>query len=209
MSVAHWLTYATACLAVAVVPGPSLSLIIANTLRHGRGAGIVSITGTQAGFALLVIVLAAGFQALLAAAAPFFDWLRIIGALYLAWLGARIILGGKAAATGTHAAPSARRAFTQGFLVLLSNPKVLLFLAAFLPQFVQPHAGAPAMQILLLGGVFMMIAALTDSLYVLAASHAGRFAASPGGSRAMRRISGSLLIGGGLWLALAGRTEAQ
>jgi len=167
MSAAHWLTYAAACLAVAVVPGPSLSLIIANTLRHGRAAGIASVAGTQAGFALLVIILAAP------------------------------------------AAPGPGRAFAQGFLVLLSNPKVLLFLAAFLPQFVQPHAAAAALQILLLGGVFMVIAAFTDTLYVLAASRAERFAASPGGSRTMRRLSGGLLIGGGLWLALAGRMQAQ
>ncbi len=208
MSAAHWLTYAAACLAVAVVPGPSLSLIIANTLRHGLAAGIASVAGTQAGFALLVIILAAGFQALLAAAAPFFDWLRIAGALYLAWLGVKIIHDG-GRTPGAPAAPGPGRAFAQGFLVLLSNPKVLLFLAAFLPQFAQPHAAAPALQILLLGGVFMVIAAFTDTLYVLAASRAERFAASPGGSRAMRRLSGGLLIGGGLWLALAGRMQAQ
>ena len=208
MNAAHWLTYAAACLAVAVVPGPSLSLIIANTLRHGRAAGIASVAGTQTGFALLVIILAAGFQAMLATAAPFFGWLRIAGAFYLVWLGMRIILGDRTE-NSAQAAPNTRRAFTQGFLVLLSNPKVLLFLAAFLPQFVQPHATAPALQILLLGGIFMVIAAFTDTLYVLAASRAERFAASPGGSRTSRRLSGGLLVGGGLWLALAGRVEGQ
>jgi len=207
MSGPEWLAYAAACFLVAVVPGPSLSLIIATTLRHGRLAGVANVAGTQAGFALLTVILAVGFQALLTAAAPFFDWVRLAGAAYLAWLGARMLLSageGRGGEGEAASAPTPRAGFLHGFLVLVSNPKVLLFLGAFLPQFVPPQAADAGLRILLLGAVFMLIAATTDMLYVLAAGRAGA-ALSRRRSRLLQRLSGGLLIGGGLWLALERR----
>ncbi len=205
MSGPEWLAYGAACFLVAVVPGPSLSLIIATTLRHGRLAGMANVAGTQAGFALLTVILAAGFQAILEAAAPFFGWIRLAGAVYLAWLGARMLLarGGKQE-DAAPVAPTARAGFARGFLVLVSNPKVLLFLGAFLPQFAPPQAAGAGLRILLLGAVFMAIAATTDMLYVLAAGRAGAALAARGAGL-LRRLSGGVLIGGGLWLALGRR----
>jgi len=152
---------------------------------------------------VLIGVLAAGFQAVLVLLAPAFDWLRLLGAAYLVWLGLKMILArGQGAAMDVP--PSARAGFWRGFLVLVSNPKVLLFLGAFLPQFVSPGAGAVAPRILLLGAVFMLVTFIIDSTYALAAGRAGSWLSS-GGSRTARTIGGAILIGGGAWLALSRR----
>ena len=205
MTLGEWLAYLAACLAVAAVPGPSLSLIIATSLRHGARAGLANVAGTQAGFALMVLILAFGFQALLEHAAPLFFWLRLAGAAYLVWLGARMILSaGARDEGGKDIPPTARAGFARGFLVLVSNPKVLLFLGAFLPQFVHAGPGGAAGRIILLGAVFMAIAATTDTLYVLAAGRAGSIVSSR--KAALGRIlGGAVLMGGGAWLALSRR----
>ena len=203
MSGAEWIAYVLACIVVAAVPGPSVSLIVASSLRHGPGAGLANVVGTQAGFAMLIGVLAAGFQAVLVLLAPAFDWLRLLGAAYLVWLGLKMMLArGQGAAMD--APPSARTGFWRGFLVLVSNPKVLLFFGAFLPQFVSPGAGAVAPRILLLGAVFMLVTFIIDSTYALAAGRAGSWLSS-GGSRTARTIGGAILIGGGAWLASSRR----
>ena len=100
--------------------------------------------------------------------------------------------------------PSARAGFWRGFLVLVSNPKVLLFFGAFLPQFVSPGAGAVAVQILLLGAVFMLVTAIIDSIYALAAGRTGGWLSSRGAA-ATRWLGGGMLISGGVWLALSRR----
>ncbi len=208
MSAAHWLAYAGACLALAMVPGPTVVLIIATSLRHGRAAALANVAGTQAGFAVLVVILAGGFQAMVEQAAPLFSWLRLAGAAYMIWLGLRMILAGprgEGRGRGGEAVPSAQSGFWRGFFILLSNPKVLLFLGAFLPQFVVAGSGAVAGQILLLGALFMLVTALVDSSYALAAPKA---AALAGGVRPglARWLGGGMLMGGGLWLALARRS---
>ncbi len=208
VSAAHWLAYASACLALAMVPGPTVTLIIATSLRHGRAAALANVAGTQAGFAVLVVILAGGFQAIVEQAAPLFSWLRLAGAAWMIWLGLRMILAGwrKTGQGGeTALAPSMQSGFWRGFFILLSNPKVLLFLGAFLPQFVVAGPIPVAGQILLLGALFMLVTALVDSSYALAASKAASLGglASPG---LARWLGGGMLMGGGLWLALARRS---
>ena len=204
------LAYTIACIAVVIVPGPSVTVIIANSLRHGTRAGLWTDIGTQAGLATMLLVLAAGLSTIVNHMGWIFDWLRLAGAAYLIWLGVKLWRAGGAAASSTGAgAPggngSGRRFFWQGFLVLWSNPKALLFFGAFIPQFIDPAAGPALAQTLQLGLIFIVVALLLDSCYALAAGRAGRWFSAKR-LRVLERVSGSLLIGGGVWLALSRRS---
>ena len=204
------LAYTAACIAVIIVPGPSVTVIIANSLRHGMRAGLWTDAGTQAGLATMLIVLAAGLSTIVNHMGWIFDWLRLAGAAYLIWLGIKLWRGGGGAATSSTLAvePDRKgrgsRFFWQGFLVLWSNPKALLFFGAFIPQFIDP-AGSALIQTLLLGLIFIVVAAVLDSSYAFAAGRAGRWFTGTR-LRLLERISGTFLIGGGLWLALSKRS---
>lgn len=200
-SIELYLAYVLACVVVVIVPGPNVTVIVANSLRHGARAGLMSVAGTQVGLAVVLAVLVAGLSTLVATMAWWFDWVRLAGAAYLVWLGIRLWRShGELGAT----LPEPRRGFFwQGFLVLLSNPKALLFFGAFIPQFVDPAAGITA-QVVALGLTFMAVATVFDSGYALLAGGAGRLL-SRERVRLVSRLSGSFLIGGGIWLALARR----
>jgi len=199
---ATWLTFAIASIALVIVPGPSVTVIIANSLRHGAGAGLRNVAGTQFGLITMIIVLAAGLSAVVELMSVAFDWLRLAGAAYLIWLGIKLWRS-----KGTLGEADTRRPggsfFWQGFIVIWSNPKALFFFGAFIPQFVDP-AGNAVMQTLLLGTTFMAIATLFDSLYALFAGRTGALL-SHRNVRFVEMISGTCMIGGGLWLALTRR----
>lgn len=196
-----WLIYVAASVAVVVVPGPTVSIIIANSLRHGARAGLLNVAGTQAGLAIVVVVLAFGLQWVMVAMAQVFDWLRLAGAVYLAWLGIKLLRshGAMAAAGGGREDGF----FRQGLFILLANPKVLLFFGAFIPQFIDP-AGSAMWQTIALGATFMAVAAVFDAGYAFAAGGAGRWLRRSR-LRVVEIVSGTCLIGGGIWLALARR----
>lgn len=203
--------YTIACIAVVIVPGPSVTVIIANSLRHGTRAGLWTDVGTQAGLATMLVVLAAGLSTIVNHMGWIFDWLRLIGAAYLIWLGIKLWRSGTADLTtsstltsGPGRSNGGARFFWQGFLVLWSNPKALLFFGAFIPQFIDP-AGSALSQTLLLGTIFIVVALVLDSCYALAAGRAGRLFTGTR-LRLLERISGTFLIAGGLWLAISRRS---
>ena len=139
MGFATYLAYVLACIAVIIVPGPTVTLIIANSLKHGTRAGLLNVLGTQIGLVVLLAVLALGLTALVQNAATVFDWVRLAGAVYLIWLGIKLwrsdgALGERAAGD----APPKGGFIGQGLLVILANPKALLFIGAFIPQFLDP-----------------------------------------------------------------------
>jgi threonine/homoserine/homoserine lactone efflux protein len=203
MSPELYAAYLIACLVVVLVPGPTVTLILANSLRHGTRAGLMNVVGTQVGLAAMIGVVGVGLTSLVEAMGHWFDWLRIAGAAYLVWLGWKMIRSA-GTASGTAPAQAPRGGFLlQGVLVALSNPKTLLFFGAFFPQFIDP-ARDQGLQILIMGLTAMLVAAVSDSAYALAASRAGR-ALSAKRVRLMSRVSGGFLIGGGLWLALSRR----
>lgn len=194
------LPFTAACIAIAIVPGPSVTVIIANSLRHGTRAGLLSVAGTQIGLAMMLAVLAAGLSTIIEHMGWIFDWLRLFGAAYLVWLGIKLWRSdGKLSAASSSSGH--KNLFWQGLLVVLSNPKVLLFFGAFIPQFIDP-AGDAVFQTLLLGGIFMITATVLDSCYAFAAGQAGRWMTGTK-VRLLECISGSFLIGGGLWLAFS------
>lgn len=200
MSPELYLAYLIACIVIIIVPGPTVTLIIANSLSHGVRAGLLNVAGTQLGIALMIGLVGLGLASLIEALGWWFGIVRLAGAAYLIWLGIKLIrtTGGLAEA---RQAPAPRGGFfLQGFLVAVSNPKTLVFFGAFLPQFVDP-AGNYFEQLLIMGATAIVVAAVSDGLYAVLIGGAGR-RISQSRIRWLSRISGGVLIGGGVWLAL-------
>lgn len=200
--------YALACAVIVVVPGPTVTVIVANSLRQGAGAGWLNIAGTQLGLLMMLVLLAAGFSTLVQHLSWFFDVVRIVGACYLIWLGWKMWrargrgLSGAGDGSDTRSRASL---FWQGFLVIWSNPKALFFFGAFLPQFVdQSREVMP--QLMFLGIVFMLVGAVFDGAYAIAAGGAGGWLH---GRRALyvERGSGCFLMAGGVWLLASGKAS--
>jgi threonine/homoserine/homoserine lactone efflux protein len=201
MSLNVYFAFIAACIALALLPGPIVTLLIANGLRHGTRAALTNILGVQTGLLVAIAIVAVGLTSLMATMGYWFDWVRFAGAAYLVWLGIKLI---RVPAKGVEAdaAPPPPRGgfFLQGFLVALSNPKLLLFFGAFLPQFMDLNKD-PVSQAMLLGATFMVLAGLTDASYALLAGQARTFF-SARRTRLVSRLSGGCMIGGGIWLAL-------
>ena len=200
MSLEIWLAYVLACFVIAIIPGPTVTVIVANSLAHGARAGLKNVLGTQLGLALMMAILVVGLSSVIAAMGWLFDWLRIAGAAYLAWLGWKL-LRSPDVLSQPQGAPEPRGGFVlQGFLVLMANPKALLWFGAFIPQFVDPKGNYVA-QILLLGVTAMAIALVSDGGYAILTGRAGAWL-SRNRVRTVARLSGAFLIGGSIWLAL-------
>ncbi|MDI4237377.1 LysE family translocator [Bradyrhizobium sp. 31Argb] len=201
MSLQAYLAYVAACIALALLPGPIVTLVIANGLRHGTRAALTNVLGAQAGLAIVIGVVAVGLTSLMATMGYWFDWVRFAGAAYLVWLGIKLIRSPVEDLSADEPPPPPRGGFfLQGFLVLLSNPKVLVFFGAFIPQFVDLNKDHLP-QVALLGVTFMVTAAMSDMIYALLAGRARKFF-SKQRTRLVSRVSGGFMIGGGIWLAL-------
>jgi threonine/homoserine/homoserine lactone efflux protein len=201
MSLQLYLAFVAACIALALLPGPVVTLLIANGLRHGTRAALVNIAGVQAGLAIVIGIVAVGLTSLMATMGYWFDWVRFAGAAYLVWLGVKLIWSPVEGVNAEAPPPPPRGGFfLQGFVVLLANPKVLVFFGAFIPQFMDMSKDHVP-QVALLGITFMVIAGLTDAIYALLAGRARLFF-SARRTRLVSRVSGGFMIGGGIWLAL-------
>jgi homoserine/homoserine lactone efflux protein len=194
MSLEIYLAYVAACILITIIPGPTVTLIIANSLTHGTRAGLLNVAGTQLGLAIMLGVLLVGLSSIIATMGFWFDWVRIAGAIYLVWLGWKL-LRANAGFGEVGRTPKPRGGFfLQGFLVLMSNPKALLWFGAFIPQFVDP-AGNYVAQIMLLGATAMATAALTDGAYAILGGRTGRFMSAKR-IRLASQLSGLFLIRG-------------
>lgn len=201
MSLELYAAYVLACIVIILVPGPTVTLIIANSIRHGARAGLANVAGTQAGLAVMIAIVGIGLNTLISGMGHWFEWVRLIGAAYLIWMGVQMFRAkGTLNADGTARKPRGGF-FLQGLAVALSNPKTLVFFGAFFPQFIAPQ-GNYTLQIVVMGLTAMIFAAVSDSTYALAASRAGRLL-SASRIKLMSKISGSFLVGGGLWLAFS------
>ena len=200
MSLELYAAYLLACLVFTLVPGPTVTLIIANSLTHGTRAGLLNVGGTQLGLAVFVGILLIGLASVIETMGVWFDWLRFLGAAYLVWIGIKIFRSsGKLDEVGRTPTPRGGF-FLQGFLVMLSNPKVLIFFGAFIPQFVDPKGDYIA-QVILLGATAMATAAVTDGGYAILTGRA-RALLTNTRVKLIAKVSGAFLVGGGLWLAL-------
>jgi threonine/homoserine/homoserine lactone efflux protein len=200
MSLQVYFAFVAACIALALLPGPIVTLVIANGLRHGTRAALTNIAGVQLALTIVIGIVAIGLTSLMATMGYWFNWVRFAGAAYLIWLGIRLVRSPVAGVEAEAPPPPRGGFFLQGFLVALSNPKLLVFFGAFIPQFVdmnQDHLS----QVALLGVTFMVVAGLTDAAYALLAGRARVFF-SARRTRLLSRVSGGFMIGGGIWLAL-------
>jgi threonine/homoserine/homoserine lactone efflux protein len=201
------LLFAGTSLALLAVPGPAVVYVVTRSLDQGRSAGVVSMLGIETGTLAYALAAAAGLSGLIAASMVAFAVVKYAGAAYLVYLGVRKLLE-RDPADGPP--PSARSGlYVKGVLVQLLNPKVAIFFVAFLPQFVDPSRGPIALQTLLLGTLFTLLAVLSDGAYALLAGAIGaRLRAGQRARRRLARLSGGVYIGLGLSAALSGVADA-
>ena len=201
--------FVVAALALLLVPGPAVLYIVARSIHQGRRAGLASVLGIHVGTLVHIAAATVGLSALIVSSAVAFTAVKIAGAVYLVGLGlwtllsrspeTEIALGGER---------RLRRIFAQGIVVNVLNPKTALFFLAFLPQFVDPNAAHPALQIAFLGLVFVALGLVTDSLWALAAGTAGGvLRRSRRFTRVQRYVTGTVYVGLGVATALAGGSE--
>lgn len=197
------LTFVIASAAIVIVPGPTVSLIVANSLRRGPAAGLANVVGTQVGLASMILVLIAGLDWVVAAMGEAFIVVKLIGAAYLIWLGIKLLRADGTVAQAQGQTRSLLGYAVQGFFVIWSNPKALLFFGAFIPQFVD-RAEPVAVQVAVFGGLFMAVATVLDGLYAILAGRAGAML-TRSRVRLVEKVSGCFLVLGGTALAFARR----
>ena len=198
--------FMAAALALLLVPGPAVLYITARSASQGRMAGIVSVLAIETANLLQAVAAALGLSAILLSSALAFDVVKYLGAAYLIYLGVRKLLtrddGNEKEEVKRE---SLSRIYWQGFFVNILNPKTALFFFAFLPQFVDSARGNVIGQNLMLGGIFVGMALVTDSMYaLLASSLAERLAGNQTLQKGGRVFAGLIYIGLGITTALAG-----
>jgi homoserine/homoserine lactone efflux protein len=198
-----YLAFVLASAVLILIPGPNVALIVANSVAHGTRYGLLTVVGTSCAAAVHLSLTVLGASAVLSFLAASFDWLRWLGVAYLVWLGIAAWRAPVAdLAQTTPQARSARLIFSRGLFVGLTNPKTLLFYGAFLPQFIVPDADATE-QLVLLAVTFLVVALLLDGLWAVLAGRLRALLIAH--ARWRNRITGGLLVGAGIGLALARR----
>src|SRR5262245_21422108 len=192
------------CLVLLAIPGPAVLYVVSRSVDQGRRAGLASVAGICTGTVVHVTLATIGLSSLVLASQLAFDVVRYVGAAYLVYLGVRRLLT-RTAEEGPHVRPprTARDLYTQGLVVNLLNPKTIVFIFAFIPQFVNVGAGHVWFQILVLGLTFAALGAMSDSLYaVVAGTVADRLRGTPLIARIERWFGGTVLIGLGVTSAV-------
>ena len=195
-----------AALIIAAIPGPGIFYVAARTLSGGRRAGIASTFGTALGGLAHVIAGGLGVSAIILASAQLFAVLKLAGALYLIWLGIRTVREAGHLPTEPTGAIGFKRAFQDGIVVEALNPKTAAFFLAFIPQFLEPAAGHPALQFMTLGLISVTLNTFADVIVIVAASAArAGLMRKPRLVQRLRQGSGLFIAGLGISLALARR----
>ena len=201
--------FVLAAVVLLLTPGPAVLYIVARSVDQGRRAGLVSVLSIEVGNSVHVLAAAFGLSALLASSALAFSAVKLLGAAYLIFLGVRKLLSPEPVFSSASVQPESHwRIFCQGVLVATLNPKTALFFLAFLPQFVVGSRGPVAPQMLILGGLFVLMAIVSDSLYALTAGTLGKWLKGTSQLwRAERYVVGGVYAGLGLTAALSGSSK--
>jgi len=213
-SASTFVLFAAASVALLVIPGPAVPYILPRGLEQGRRVGLAGVLGVHVGTVVHVLAAAAGLSAILVSSAAAFTAVKYAGAAYLIVLGLRRVLGRAGGPAGAAhavvpAVPSARRAFRQGVVVNVLNPKTALFFLAFLPPFLDQKRGPLFVQVVALGLTFIVLGLLSDGAYALLAAHlGGRWRRRRRTVRIGERLSGLVYVGLGV-LAAVTRRPAQ
>jgi threonine/homoserine/homoserine lactone efflux protein len=193
-------SFAIAALLLIMLPGPDQALVTRNALIGGRRGGMLTALGGTLGVAVHATGAAVGLSALLVASAEAFTAVKILGALYLAWLGLHMLrdaltLPRASAEADLSEIPSQRVGYVwQGFLSNALNPKVALFFVTFLPQFLSTGGGSARAEALLLSAIFAGLYLTWFSLYVVAVDHLGRWLRRPRVKARIEQVTGSVLL---------------
>lgn len=202
-----WLLFLAASLAVIVTPGQDMVLVLSRGVGQGAAAGFATAAGISTGLMLHTILATLGLGAVLLASETLFVALKVAGAAYLVWIGCRMILsrGGRLDVAMAGRIPL-RRMFCQGLLSNLSNPKIVLFYFAFLPQFMTASAAAPQQAIFAMGVAFALLTFLVKGpVGFFAGTLSGWLRANPRALASIHRVSGAALIVLGVRLAFVHR----
>jgi threonine/homoserine/homoserine lactone efflux protein len=208
---AHLVAFTITALVLIVVPGPSVLFTVSRAIALGRVAGVATVAGNTVGAFTQVVAVAFGLGPLVERSVALFTVLKLAGACYLIYLGVQAIRHRHSLAEALGAEverKTAVRLVVDGFTVGVTNPKVIVFFAAMLPQFVDRQAGDVPMQIIMLGAIFAGIALISDSAWALAAGTARAWLA--GSPRRLALIGGAgglAMIGIGTRLAFSGRPD--
>ena len=186
-----------------IVPGPIVTLVIATGATRGIRTALLTVAGTTLGNAALLACIAFGLNWILKTSAEVFEVLRWIGAAYLVWLGVQAWR--HAGESGDAPAPPHHVYVSRGFLVAITNPKTIAFFTAFLPQFVDPNLPV-GYQLAVMCAVSVVMAAVTDAGWAIIAGAGRTLFLKQASARWLGRLSGVVLIGGGVWLSLARRS---
>ncbi len=201
MDLPLYLAFVAASAILIAIPGPNVSLIIANSVAYGPRYGMLTVAGTSAALVVQLVLASLGLSGLMHTMGIWFEILRWVGAAYLVWLGLRHWVAATSEPVGVKAERrSVRGMLVRAFVVSLTNPKTLLFYGAFFPQFISSsHDVGP--QVVLMSVTFLSIALLFDSTWAFMAGQARRLLTSH--AKLRNRVTGSLLIGAGIGMALA------
>ncbi len=219
LGITHFGFFVVAVMLLNVTPGPDTAYIVGRSVAQGRSAGLTSALGISAGCCVHSLACAFGLTALLAASATAFTVIKFVGAMYLIYLGARLLFA-RAEAKPADVAPatpapvpaaggaprSLRQLFMQGFWTNVLNPKVVLFFVSFFPQFVSADSPHKALAFLTLGVVFVAMSTVWNSFVAwIAGSVTQRFSGKPGIKKWLDRTVGSAFVGLGIKLATSTR----
>jgi len=203
-SLSTYALFVATALALLAIPGPAVLYVVGRSIDQGRTAGLASVLGITTGTIVHITAATVGLSSLILASKVAFDAVRYVGAAYLILLGVRRLLTqGQEEVAGVRPPRTLRRLYTQGIVVNLLNPKAIVFIFAFIPQFVDVGAGHAWLQILLLGLTFAGLGLMSDSLYaIVAGTVADRLRGTPLVARVERWFGGTVLIGLGVASAL-------
>ena len=217
LGITHFTFFIVAVFLLNVTPGPDTAYIVGRSVAQGRSAGLTSALGISAGCCVHSLACAFGLTALLAASSTAFTAIKVVGAIYLVYLGVRLIFT-KAAHAQSHgqavadqprtaaAARPLRQLFLQGFWTNVLNPKVVLFFVSFFPQFVTAGSPHKTLAFLTLGAVFVGMSTVWNSFVAwIAGSVTRRFSGKPAVRKWLDRTVGTAFVGLGIRLATATR----
>ncbi|GIX09160.1 LysE family translocator [Elioraea sp.] len=196
MTVETWIAFVAASAVVLAIPGPTILLVIGQSLGAGRRGALPLVAGVALGDLTAMTLSLAGLGALLAASATAFTVVKWIGAGYLVWLGLALWRAPVPAEGAAPVALPARRAMRDAYVVTALNPKSIAFFVAFVPQFVVPGA-AFAPQAAILIATFVVMAAANAALYAVLAARLAGAVRRPAVRRLVNRAGGAMLIGAG------------
>ena len=202
------LLFALTALLFAASPGPNFIFVLSRSVSYGRAEGLMSVLGIGTGALLHTLAAVLGLSALLATSALAFGTVKVLGAVYLVYLGVRVLLGDSAQLPVSSANADKGAAYRQGLLTMMLNPKAAVYFLAVLPQFVDPSRGAASGQLLVFGSVQTLAAVSVYTFVAFAAAFTGRrLARSVAARRVQKWFTGCTYIALGAGLALGGRSR--